>query len=433
MDIFKTLENTIKKHNLIESSDRILLGLSGGADSVCLFHAFLDLSSKMEFTFAAAHINHQLRDTAGRDEDFCRELCKKYGVEFFSKTVDIKREAESAKMSEELYARNVRYDFFKSLGFTKIATAHNRNDTAETLLFNFMRGSALSGLSGIPYRRENIIRPLLDIKKQDILEFCKLKGFDFVTDETNFEALYTRNKIRLNLIPKIERDFNKGFVDVVTKNAELIRDDAEFLDSLAQKEYTGKIVLESFLKLPVPLKRRVLQLAVRDSANMFENSGSVYIEDILAICEKNETGKSIDLPNGFCAKIEYGRLIIEKKQEIKNFCYKIEEDVVLNIPEIGKALVMKRSEDGNIHLDNTDGLVVRSKREGDVFCPQGMTGKKKLSDFFTDKKIPKAERTKIPILEQNGEIVAVLGHRCDRRFCGKTAYKIEIMEDAHAK
>lgn len=433
MDILKVIENTIKKHNLISRGDSVLIGLSGGADSACLFHALLALSKKLDFTLAAAHINHSLRASADRDEEFCRGLCQKYGVEFFAKKVDIKKEASAAKMSEELYARGVRYDFFKSLGFSKIATAHNKNDAAETLLFNFMRGSTASGLSGIPYKRENIIRPLLDVKKQDVLDFCKSSGYDFVTDETNFEAVYTRNKIRLNLIPEIEREFNPAFVDVVTKNAEIIREDTEFLDSLAKDAYSGKVELESFSILPRSLKRRVVELYFKDSARKCENLSSIYVEDILSLCEKGETGKSIDLPSGFCAKIEYGALIIEKKEEIKPFCYKIVEDKVLNISEIGKTLLMKKSPDGDIHLDDTENLVIRSKRTGDVFYPCGMSGKKRLSDFFTDKKIPKSERAKTPILEKDGDIVAVLGHRCDRRFCGKTAYKIEIMEDIDAK
>ena len=223
MDILKTVLGTIKEHNMFSCGDRVLIGLSGGADSTALFHILFELKDQLGITIACAHVNHSLRKTADRDMDFCRELCENAGVPFFSITKDIKAEAKSAGMSEDLYARGVRYDFFESLGFDKIATAHNKNDVAETLVFNFMRGAGIGGLSGIPYVRGKVVRPLLDVKKADITAFCKEEGYQFVTDETNFEAIYSRNKIRLNLIPEIEKEYNSAFVDVVTKNAKLLK------------------------------------------------------------------------------------------------------------------------------------------------------------------------------------------------------------------
>lgn len=435
MDILRIARDTVNTHNMLCKNDRVLVGLSGGADSTALLHVLCGLKQEYNIEIACAHINHQLRKTADRDMLFCKELCDRLGVEFFCLTRDIKTEAQNAGMSDELYARCVRYEFFESLGFDKIATAHNKNDVAETLVFNFMRGAATGGLSGIPYVRGNIIRPLLDIKKSDILEFCKENNYQFVTDETNFEAIYSRNKIRLDLIPKIEAEFNPAFVDVAVKNAEMIREDAEFLDSLSKKAFKGNVIVSELNAMEMPIKRRVLELFWKKSTNLSDNLSSGYIDDILMLCKKNQTGKSLDLPCGFTARIEYGKLIIQKKTLKTDYLYAIIPDKVLNIPEIGKTvLVRKTDKNPDFYHDENAEIFVRNKRAGDVFYPTKMTGKKKLSDFFTDKKVPLAERDKTPILVCENEIVAVGGMRFSRNFQDreKTGYKFEIKEMQNA-
>lgn len=436
MDILKTVRDTVRSHNMLAKKDSVLVGLSGGADSTALLYVLLALKKEYDLNIAAAHVNHQLRDTADRDMLFCKDLCEKLGVEFFCLTRDIKTEAEKAGMSEELYARGVRYDFFESLGFDKIATAHNKNDVAETLVFNFMRGASIGGLSGIPYVRGNIIRPLLDVKKTEVFEFCKENEYRFVTDETNLEAVYSRNKIRLNVIPKIEEEFNPSFVDVAVKNAGIIREDAEYLDSLAEQAFSGEIKISDLNNREMPIKRRILELFWKKSTKTWENLGVAYIDDILELCEKNQTGKRIDLPNGFSARTEYDNLIIEKKQKKIDYYYKIFPDSVLNIPEIGKTvLVRKADRNPDIYLDKEWELVIRNRRAGDVFHPTKMTGKKKLSDFFTDKKVPEAERDRTPIILFNDEIIAVGNLRFSRNFqdMEKTGYKVEIKEMQNAE
>ncbi len=435
MDILKIAEKTLKKHNMLNTGDRVLVGLSGGADSTALLYVLLSLKDKYDLEIACAHINHQLRKTADRDMMFCKALCERLGIQFFSLTKDIKAGAEELGIGEELFARNVRYEFFESLGYDKIATAHNKNDVAETLLFNFMRGASTSGLSGIPYVRGNIIRPLLDVKKADIIDFCEKNGYDFVTDETNLEAIYSRNKVRLELIPKIESDFNPAFVDVVTKNATLIGEDAEFLDSLAKEKFSGEVKISYLNEMPMPIKKRVLQLFWKERTNMAQNLGADYIDDILELCRKNRTGKSIDLPGGFCARAEYGKLEINKKTDKIEFSYEIYPDEVLKIPEIGKTLVVRKTDKKpDFYLDENDLLTVRSKKAGDIFYPTKMDGKKKLSDFFTDKKIPDKMRSQIPITLSKGKIIAVGNMRFSKEFqdSSKTGYKIEIEEIVNA-
>ncbi len=432
MDILKIAEKTVSAHNMLSRNDRVLIGLSGGADSTALLYVMLSLKEKYNLEVACAHINHGLRQTADRDMLFAKGLCEKLGVKFFSLTKDIRAEAKEQGVGEELWAREVRYSFFESLGYDKIATAHNKNDVAETLLFNFMRGAQINGLSGIPYVRGNIIRPLLDIKKEDIESFLKENGYDFVTDETNFEAVYTRNKIRLELIPKIEKEFNPSFVDVVTKNASYIREDAEFLDKMAEEMFSGKVKISELDKMEKPVKRRIIELFWKKSTGKEQNLSADFVEDILNLCEKNHTGKVIHLPDGFVAKIQYGKLIISKKQDKTEYFYKFYPEEVLKIPEIGKTLLIKRENKApEFYLDEGEELVARNRIPGDVFCPVKMTGTKKLSDFFTDKKMPEEERDKTPIILCNEKIVAVGNLRFSREFQNgkKIGYKIEIKEN----
>lgn len=430
MDLLKTIENTIDAHSMLSKGDRVLVALSGGADSAFLLRMLCKVREKYGISIGAAHVNHMLRDEADRDEEFSRRLCKDLGVEFHLKKVDIRRLSKDAKMGEEQYARDVRYSFFAELGYDKIATAHNKNDVAETLLFNFMRGASLKGLSGIPYKRDNIIRPILDIKKEDILKFSIDNGFKFVEDKTNFQAVYSRNKIRLELIPEIQREFNSNFVDVVTQNAKLIREDNSFLESMAEDAYQGEVTTDMMEKLAKPIFSRVCQLHYKKCTGAEDNLSSLYLDKISQLVKKNKTGKKLDLPLNTQARMEYGKLIFEKKTEQKSFEYAIEQGVVLKIPEIGKNILIKKTDGkGDLYLTDFEGLTVRTRRKGDIFYPSGMNGKKKLSDFFTDKKIPVSQRDQIPILCKGEDIVSVVGYRQDKRFMsGEIACKIEVEE-----
>ena len=435
MELANTLLETVKSHNLIKKGDRVLVALSGGADSVALLHMLCGISESCGFTVAAAHINHQLRDTADRDMNFCKKLCEDLGIPLKILTADIRTGAKSSGMSEELYARGVRYDFFESLGYDKIATAHNKNDNAETILFNFMRGASLGGLCGIPYMRGNIIRPLLDIKKSDITAFCEEKGYEFMTDETNLSEIYTRNKIRLSLIPQIERNFNENFVNTVTANSETLSCDEDFLSREAEKIYKGEILSEFAKTMHPAILSRLIQLFYKEQAGTFQNLSVTFVKSIISLLQKNKTGSKTDLPNGFTAYISYGRLFIEKKAETPAFQYKILPNTPIFISEIKKTVTLLADKKGKIFLPDERGLAIRNRRDGDIFYPAGMSGKKRLSDYFTDKKIPQKMREEIPILTKNNEIVSIIGYRDDRRFkdASQTSYSVLIKEAENAE
>ena len=434
MDISKIVENTIIAHSLIKKGDRVLVALSGGADSALLFRILCSLRDKYGFTVGAAHINHQLRVSADRDEEFARELAKELGAEFYVKKADVKKLAEEAKMGEEQFARELRYEFFASLGYDKIATAHNKNDVAETVMFNFMRGAGVKGLSGIAYQRDNIIRPLLDVKKADVLEYSRAMGYSFVTDETNAQAIYSRNKIRLELIPEIEEKFNPSFVDVVAENAKNIKADSDFLDEMAREAYKGQVTYDMQATLKTPIFSRICNMYYKEVTGTDYNLSGLYLDKIAELVKKNKTGSRIHLPLNIEAKMEYGRLIMAKKAEKIEFCYKIIPGVVLEIPEIGKNILIEAVQGkGDFYLDDENDLFVRNRRKGDWFCPVGMSGRKKLSDYLTDKKIPANMRDSIPLLYKGADMVSVIGYRQDRRFKdGGTAYKIKVTEDYNA-
>lgn len=424
---------------LIEYGDKILVGFSGGADSVCLLHYLYTNREKLGIEVMAAHINHGLRgNSADNDERFCKDFCEKRGIAFFSQRVDVKAVAKQTGISEETAGRKVRYDFFNKIctdyGINKIATAHHKNDLAETVVMNFIRGAGIKGLSGIPQIRGNIIRPMLDMTRNEVENYCKEYNLDFVTDETNFENIYRRNKIRLDLIPYIQKEFNGGFVNSVTENAKSISDDNAFIQEFADKEFNKRVRKEKngfsleIDNIPNSLRRRIF-------IRMMECCGVrditfAHIKSVDDLWHKNETGKMCNLPDGVTAEILYGRLYIGgRRDKTDDFEYDIKIGECTEIPEAGiTVLIQKDDKNGTFVLDGD--LKVRSRRIGDVFYPSGMKGKKKVKDYFINEKIPAEERQKIPLLICGGEIAMIIGKRRDRRFIGKGySVKIEKMGD----
>lgn len=299
--VTEKIYNTIKDNNLLSSGDRVIVGLSGGADSMCLVHVLCMLSDRLGIETAAAHMNHNIRGKAAEcDAKVAEQLCEKLGIRFFYRSEKVKEYAIKRSISEELAGRELRYRFFEALqseyGFNKTATAHNKNDSAETLIMNFMRGSTVSGLCGIPVKRGNIIRPLIDVERHAIEEYCIENGLPYVTDSTNLEQIYTRNKIRLGLIPYIQREFNSNFINTVTANARIISEENEYINSEAQKNFrklnkNGSLEISGLNNLSAALKRRVVVMLLNESCGSTSDFSSKAVEDILELCAKNQTGK----------------------------------------------------------------------------------------------------------------------------------------------
>ncbi|MBQ6530500.1 MAG: tRNA lysidine(34) synthetase TilS, partial [Clostridia bacterium] len=240
--ILNRIKKYIETNELLQRGDKVLVGLSGGADSVCLTHALQSLSEQLGIEVYTAHVNHGIRgEEAVRDEEFAKSFSEKLGISCFTARLNIPEDARQKSISEETAGRIARYDFFNRIAaenrLTKIATAHNRNDNAETLLMNFMRGSTVKGLGGIPVRRGNIVRPILCLTRAEIEEYCRENSLEYVTDSTNNETIYTRNKIRRELIPLIERTYNPNFVTTATENAVLTAEDNAYIAKQAENAF----------------------------------------------------------------------------------------------------------------------------------------------------------------------------------------------------
>lgn len=306
----KVLE-TINKYHLIEENDHIVLGVSGGPDSTCLFHIFLELQKQIKFTFVVCHINHKIREEADTDELYVEEMCKTYNIPFYVERIKVTDMAKKEKVGTEEMGRKVRYEFFNNIlkkeKANRIATAHTKNDLSETVLMNLLRGTGLSGLKGIEPKRENkYIRPLIECEKQEIDEYCKEKGLNPRIDKTNFENTYTRNKIRNELIPYLKKEFNPSIIEALARTAEIISNEDKYIESQTKQYYNAILIgnsqtevildLKKFNELDLVIKNRIVLYTITTLFNSSAGIEKKHIEDIIKLCGNNIGNKYL-IPN----------------------------------------------------------------------------------------------------------------------------------------
>ncbi len=408
IDILRKVRDFIRKYNLTEKGDKIVVGLSGGADSVFLLHTLYMLKDDLEIDISAAHINHCLRGhEAERDAKFAKEFAKSLAVPFYLNKTDVKSLAAELKISEEEAGRKVRYDFFDSIcqkwGGGKIATAHNMNDNAETVLMHLIRGSGMAGLCGIPPKRDNIIRPVLGITRAEIEEYCRENKLLYVTDSTNSETIYTRNKVRLELIPKLT-EINPGIITGINNLSSILTADNEFIEDCAKKTYNevvkdGKIDINKLKTMPQSIMRRQLIMWAKEKGISLEN---VHIEKLSEFLGTSVTGKKIDV-NGATLAVSYGFLTVSEKNVKKEFCHILKDDCDLTVC----GYRIKSDMSGKFSFNKGDTIEIRNRRDGDKIRVNGVT--KKIKKLFIDKKIPAETRSDYPVITANGEPVCVLG------------------------
>lgn len=364
--------DTAKKYSMIKAGDEVIAALSGGADSVCLLLALHELSDILDIKVSALHVNHCLRgEESDRDEQFCRDLCERLSIPFICGRFNVKEEAEKLKISTELAARDIRYRFFaeQSEG-KKIATAHNANDNAETVIFNLTRGTGTKGIAGIPPVRDNIIRPLISVTREQIENYLKEKGQDYVTDSSNLTDDYTRNIIRHNVIPVLKQ-INSSLFRTIAADSDNFRTDNSFIESETEKAYRNCSVDISSLKgirlLHPAVRRRCISRLLSEN-NIEVNSRRIL--DIEAITENN--GK-INLSGNIYAVSENDVL---KITEIKPL--PVSDEPVCFPLEYGKnsfrdktVTVTLKTNNGNysrnaVDADKLKGIpVIRSRMPGD--------------------------------------------------------------------
>ena len=321
--------NTIKKYNLISENDKIICGVSGGPDSICMLDILKDLTEKIRFEIIVCHVNHLIREEAISDEEYVENYCKENEIKCYIKRIDVKNYANNNKQGTEEAGRTVRYEFFEEIlkkeKANKIAIAHNKNDKVETIIMNILRGSGVSGLKGIePERNNKYIRPLIETQRSEIEKYCEENGLNPRIDKTNFINDCTRNKIRNIVLPYIKEEFNPNIIKTICRLSDVIKEEDEYLEQISIdifnkikiREEKGKIVLnlKEFNKQNIVIKKRIIIYAIEKAVGNVQNIEKVNIDDIIKLCEKNIGNKYI-MPN------KNTKILVNKGQiffELKN-------------------------------------------------------------------------------------------------------------------
>ena len=443
---------TIREHNLIGNNQHIVTGLSGGPDSVCLFHILLSLAHDMNLTIHPVHINHKFRPGAAEeDQAYVEKLCADAGCMCRTYEVDCNRLAEEKKISSEEAGRIVRYEAFaevcaelKNQGINaediKIAVAQNADDQAETILFRILRGTGTDGLAGIKYSRKDqygneIIRPVLDLTRKEIEKYCEENNLVPRIDKTNLEPVYTRNKIRLNLIPYVEKNFNSGFKETLVRMGRNAAKDSDFIWTEAEKAYRGALISESNLEVILKGKMlrelhsavlmRIISMAL-SRIGINEDIGAAHFNACESIVFNDKPSARADLPgNAYITKV-YDDIKIslkEKTQELKVSMKILSYEDFKNI----KAEKDKTAAFDYDLLEDSfgsnfeDNVILRKRLQGDYIAIDE-SHRKKLKDYFIDSKVPKDERDSISLLASGSEILWILPGKQKGRYTAR--YKL---------
>ncbi|GAB1475992.1 tRNA lysidine(34) synthetase TilS [Bacillota bacterium] len=462
------VRKTIEKNGLIERGDGIVVGLSGGPDSVCLISVLNDMAGEWDLLLKTVHINHCLRgDDADGDQHYTEELCRKLGIQCYVFRYDVNALSAKLKITSEEAGRQVRYEAFEkirrdmgaSTGIdaqkVKIAVAHNMNDQAETLLMRIIRGTGTEGLAGMEYSRDGIIiRPLLDVTRDEIEEYCKELNLQPRTDHSNMEPLYTRNRIRLELLPLLKNEYNVNIVSALSRLARIAGEDRDYFQTRLEAmqgiakhdEEAGlcRIGREDYGKLHPALGKRLLSAEFKEMG-LIQDITAVHLDGADNLMRRGKAGDRMDFPRKYGLRLEYEKGVLFKQDGSpgsapavlgERFVYGIKINGTIRIPELkasmsakmlNKAQNIKRPEKTSVAgrhsicLDISkvrvpDSIVVRSRMPGDYIIPSGMKGRKKLQDFFTDKKIPERERDLIPLVCIGKEVMWIIGYRVSENY-----------------
>ena len=437
-ELFEGMKQFVQRHGLFGRGSRVLAAVSGGIDSVVLLDLLASLSVEWDLEVVILHVNHRLRGReSNADENFVVSLAKQYGFPLFAERVETKREAAKKKLSIQEAARDLRYAFFLAktaeLKGDAVATAHNANDNAETMLLNFVRGTGIDGIAGIPIQRNGapIVRPLLFATREEIAAYARERKLRHREDSSNLTDKYSRNFLRRQVIPLLERRVNSSVVKSLSNSSDIFKGCAEYLREQVRNawpaivsENGGEIVfLKEELRKQHPYMR---QLIVHDAFLGKDIEPSADRIGAVVSLLGGEKGTRVDCGSGWRAENESERIRLSRQTAAADFSYVLQEEGIItnalfslsvkkskNVPnKLGSHSSTEYVDAGKLRFP----LYVRSWKEGDSFVPLGMKHRKKVSDFFVDLKIPRTEKMKIPIVESGGNIVWVAGCRIDDRF-----------------
>ena len=453
--MLKTVQKFIDKHNMIQKGDRIVVGVSGGADSVCLFHVLLGLTPEYDLTLFVVHVNHGIRGTeAEEDEAYVKELCLAHNISCDLIKADVKALAVREGLTEEEAGRKVRYkafyDCFHKNKCNKIAIAHNRNDNAETILFHLFRGSGIKGLTGIPAVREEIIRPLLDTGREEIEGFLGENGISYQTDKTNLTQDYSRNKIRHQIISFAQEEINKRAIEHIVGASKKLSEIDCYLEknissaydtAVTYLEYNNayEINIEKLRQEDPVIQKGIIRKSLMGLSNWLKDVEALHIELILELAEK-QVGKVINLPYGILAARDYHTITLK----IAPFQYKNKEDSKslevpgwqpleipgeVTIPQTNQILHIKLIKYKKSMIIPRNGctkwfdydkikntVLIRTRQEGDYIQIDSAGSRKKIKSLFIDEKIPKEKRDLLPLLADGAHIMWVIGGRISEAY-----------------
>ena len=425
--LIEKTERFISRNGLLERGGSVLAALSGGADSVALLSVLCRLAPRYGWRVSAAHFNHGIRGTeADEDELFCRDLCEAKGVPFYSEKANVPKYAKENGLSLETAGRLMRYDFLERIrvrtGTELIATAHHMNDNAESVFLHLLRGSGLAGLLGIKPRRDNIIRPLLCASREEIEEYLESNDLPYRTDRTNLVPEGSRNRIRLELLPYIEKHINPAIVPTLCNMSELLLKDEEFLMSEALKAYERAkaedgLIRTEVAQLPYPIRTRVIRIALAEAGAIVDIE-RVHIDAISELLTAR-TGARLSLPN-IDAWTSYDLLKFGSPKRAEEFSVPVREGLigtplgVFRVEMVEGTDGFTRSRDVCfIDLDKLrelpEPLVIRTRLEGDRFMPVGAPGRRKLKEYLIDRKVEREKRGEIPLIASGSEVLFVTG------------------------
>ena len=427
--MYQKMKAYIQEYHMLQEQDKVIAGISGGPDSICLLFMLLKLRQELELSLAAVHIHHGLRQAADADEAYVRRLCGEWGVKLFVFHENVAEYARIHKLTMEEAGRNVRRMRFEevsaSLGGAKIALAHHQDDNAETLLLNLCRGSRLRGLGGIAPVEGAYIRPLLGIRKREIESYLEKRGISYCTDETNLEENYTRNRIRNRVIPYLEKEVNRQTVRHMADMMEEIRGVAgyvqeetlQWLERCVKKTDPKGILIrqEIYMQIPEFLRSYVLCEALYLAAGHRKDVEGVHIRALQELMGK-QTGRRISLPYGLEGLRDYDGILLKKSgQKEEESCPRVYQRIFdrpegpLRFPD----LPYTKWFDYDI-IKNT--VKIRHRQPGDYLTIDRQGNTQKLKQYFINEKIPREERDRIWLAADGQEIMWVAGFRQNQKY-----------------
>ena len=443
---------------MVNSGHRILAGVSGGADSVCLLFVLLEYKKQVPFELAVIHVNHGIREDAGEDAEFVKDLCRQLGVDFYLKQVKVKELADREKRSTEEAARILRYQAFQEaameLDMDRIAVAHNGNDRAETMLFHLFRGTGIKGLAAILPVRDQIIRPLMCLERSEIEEYLTGRGISFRTDSTNGEDSYTRNRIRHYILPLAEQQVSPRAVAHMCRTADTLAELEEYLEQQTSNAWDQcvetimvdcamfAVNIKRFLKLHIALQKRLVLALLNKLAPGGRDISSVHVEAVLSLFVK-EGNPRIDLPFGITAARRYDRVLFQKGEMTGTQADSpLLREVELPLGETGQPLFIDLGEGSKAEISifftkNIEkvphnrytkwldcdkiikSLVFRFRLSGDYLTladGEGGMIHKSLKDYMINEKIPREDRGRIPVLAEGNHVLWLAGYRISEYY-----------------